>query len=166
MKQILRALLLTIFCCQSCHQKKTPEGGLTPQEALSAFQLADNFKIELVASEPMISDPVAMEADENGNMYVVEMHGYPLNKKGSGVVKLLKDTNGDGQPDKSVVFADHLGLPSGIMRWKKGILVADVPDILYLEDTNDDGNADIRQVMITGLAVTNPSTLPILLCML
>ena len=157
MKIPLSTLMLFVILMQSCTTKKSakPEG-LTPQQALPAFQLPDGFKIELVASEPMISDPVAMEVDENGNMYVVEMHGYPLDTAGSGVVKLLTDTNGDGAPDKSVVFADHLKLPTGIMKWKKGILVVDVPDILYFEDTNNDGKADVKKVMITGLALTNP----------
>lgn len=132
------------------------QGGFTPEQSLPTFQLPQGFKIELVASEPMISDPVAMEVDENGNIYVVEMHGYPLDTTGQSVIKLLTDENGDGAPDKSVVFADHLRLPTGIMKWKKGLLVVDVPDILYFEDTNNDGKADIRQVMITGLALTNP----------
>ncbi len=139
----------------SCNQHKK-NNGLGPKESLASFKIADGFKIELVASEPLVSDPVAMEADENGNIYVVEMHGYPMDTTGSGVVKLLTDMDGDGVPDKSVVFADHLHLPTGVMRWKKGILVVDVPDILYLEDTNNDGKADVRQTIITGLALTNP----------
>ncbi len=150
------ACLISIVYLLACNQQKTTTGGLTPQQSLSAFQLPAGFKIELVASEPMISDPVAMEVDENGNIYVVEMHGYPLDTTGVSIIKLLTDTNGDGAPDKSVVFADHLKLPTGIMKWKKGLLVVDVPDIIYLEDTNNDGKADIRQVMITGLALTNP----------
>ena len=151
-------ILLVISLFESCHEneKKTNNSGLTPQEALTTFRLPEGFKIELVASEPMISDPVAMEVDENGNIYVVEMHGYPLDTSGSGFIKLLTDTNGDGTPDKSTVFADHLVLPTGIMKWKKGILVVDTPDILYFEDTNGDGKSDIRQVLITGLALTNP----------
>jgi putative membrane-bound dehydrogenase-like protein len=158
MKLLLTALLLTMILLQSCTEKKSTitTGGLTPQESLATFQLPEGFKIELIASEPMISDPVAMEVDENGNIYVVEMHGYPLDTAGSGVIKLLTDTNGDGAPDKAVVFADHLRLPTGIMKWKKGILVVDVPDILFFEDTNNDGKADVRKVMITGLALTNP----------
>ncbi len=150
------AYLLLILGLHACNQKKITPGGLTPEQSLSTFQLPEGFKIELVASEPMISDPVAMEVDENGNFYVVEMHGYPLDTTGLGVIKLLTDTNGDGTPDKSSVFADHLRLPTGIMKWKKGLLVVDVPDIVYLEDTNNDGKADIKQVMITGLALTNP----------
>lgn len=151
------ALLLILIFVQSCTEKKsTTTGGLTPQEALAAFELPEGFKIELVASEPMVSDPVAMEVDEHGNMYVVEMHGYPLDTAGSGIIKLLTDTNADGLPDRAVTFADGLRLPTGIMRWKKGILVVDVPDIVYLEDSNNDGKADIKKRMLTGLALTNP----------
>lgn len=123
---------------------------------MGTFQLPDGFKIEMVASEPMISDPVAMEVDENGNMYVLELHGYPLDTSGTGKIKLLTDTNGDGIPDKSTLFADHLRLPTGIMRWKKGLIVVDVPDVLYLEDSDNDGKADIKKTMITGIALTNP----------
>ena len=140
----------------SCHVPEKKPSGLKPSDALKSFVLAPGFKIELVASEPLIADPVAMEVDEKGDIYVVEMHGYPLDTTGAGFVKQLTDTDGDGKPDKSTVFADHLRLPTGIMKWKKGFLVADVPDILYLEDTDLDGRADIKRTMLTGLALTNP----------
>ncbi|MGK2861660.1 MAG: PVC-type heme-binding CxxCH protein, partial [Chitinophagaceae bacterium] len=150
-------LLLIIISCSSCLERKSIiNQGLNPEESLATFQLAEGYKIELIASEPMISDPVAMEVDEMGNIYVVEMHGYPSDINGSGVIKLLRDTNGDGAPDDAVVFAAGLNLPTGIMKWKKGILVVDVPNILYFEDSNNDGQSDIKKVLITGLAVTNP----------
>ena len=156
MKPQLTALLLIIFCLQACNEKKITTGGLTPQQALPGFKLPDGFKIELVASEPMISDPVAMDVDEYGNMYVIELHGYPLDTAGLGKIKLLTDSDGDGIPDKSTLFADHLRMPTGIMRWKKGVIVVDVPDIIYLEDSDNDGKADIKKTMITGIALTNP----------
>ena len=157
MKKNLTALLLFLILLQACTGKKsTTTGGLSPQEALASFQLPEGFKIELVASEPLVSDPVAMEVDEKGNIYVVEMHGYPLDTAGSGVIKLLTDTNGDGSPDKATVFADHLRLPTGIMKWKKGVLVVNVPDILYFEDSDEDGKADVKKIIITGLALSNP----------
>ncbi len=145
---------LGLFACKD--HKKIVSGGIPPEQALSTFELADGFQIELIAAEPLISDPVAMDLDEQGNIYVVEMHGYPLDKSGSGVIKKLTDSNGDGRPDKSTVFADQLVLPTGIMRWKKGFLVVDVPHVLYLEDTDGDHKADIRDILITGFAVTNP----------
>ena len=57
----------------------------------TSFQIADGFKIEAFVTEPLISDPVAMEIDENGLIYVVEMHGYPLDVRGSGKIKILLD---------------------------------------------------------------------------
>ncbi|MEJ7587169.1 MAG: PVC-type heme-binding CxxCH protein [Ferruginibacter sp.] len=130
--------------------------GLPPENALATFELETGFKIELLASEPLISDPVDMEIDEYGRLYVVEMHGYPLDKSGTGVIKLLSDTNGDGRMDKSTVFAEGLTLPNSIMRWKKGVLVTDAPNLFYFEDTNADGKADIKDSVLTGFALSNP----------
>ena len=146
--------LLSLLTCFSYQQ--TPKLSPEHKKALESLQVMEGFKVELVAAEPLIADPVAMEVDEDGNMYVVEMHGYPLDVSGSGKVKLLKDTDNDGFPDKSIVFADHLKLPTGIMRWEKGIIVTDAPDVLYLEDTNNDGKADIRKKMLSGFALSNP----------
>jgi putative membrane-bound dehydrogenase-like protein len=146
--------LLTVLTFLSYHQP--PKLSTEHQKALASLQVMEGFKVEMVAAEPLIADPVAMEVDEDGNLYVVEMHGYPLDVSGSGKVKLLKDTNNDGYPDKSIVFADKLKLPTGIMRWKKGFIVTDAPDVLYLEDTNSDGKADIRKKLLTGFALSNP----------
>ncbi|MBC7892146.1 MAG: dehydrogenase, partial [Sphingobacteriaceae bacterium] len=126
------------------------------QKALDGFELAEGFKIELVAAEPLVADPVAMEIDEDGRMYVVEMHGYPLDLSGSGKIKLLKDTNGDGYPDQSVVFADSLTLPTGILRHKKGVIVTDAPNVWYLEDTDGDDRADVKRKLLSGFALSNP----------
>lgn len=135
-----------------------PSGGppYSPQQALGTFRIADGFRIELFAAEPLVSDPVAMEVDEDGRTYVVEMHGYPLDVSGTGRVVLLQDTDRDGHPDKSTTFADGLRLPTGVMRWKRGIIVTDPPDVLYFEDTNGDGKADIKRQILTGFARTNP----------
>jgi putative membrane-bound dehydrogenase-like protein len=104
----------------------------------------------------MVADPVDMEIDEYGNFYVVEMHGYPLDKSGSGKIILLKDMNSDGQMDQRTVFAEGLVLPNGILRWKKGVLVTDAPNVLYLEDSDGDGKADIRDTVLTGFSLSNP----------
>jgi putative membrane-bound dehydrogenase-like protein len=139
-----------------CKNKGTSPFSKSAEDALSTFQVADGFKIELIASEPLITSPVDMTIDENGRMYVVSMPGYPLDKSGSGKIMLLSDTDGDGKMDKSIVFADGLMLPDGIMRWKKGILVTDAPNVIYLADTTGDGRADIRDTILTGFALTNP----------
>lgn len=143
---------LLVFGCQS----KAPLEERSLENALSTFSLEEDFQIELIAGEPLVADPVAMEIDEKGRLYVVEMHGYPLDLSGSGKVKRLLDTNGDGKMDESVIFADSLLMPTGIMRWKQGLIVTDPPNVYYLEDSNGDGKADIRKTLLTGFALSNP----------
>ncbi len=151
---LLAASLL--LACQPQKAGSPPPASPELQKALDGFELADGFNIELVAAEPLIADPVAMEIDEDGRLYVVEMHGYPLDLSGSGKIKVLKDTSGDGYPDQSVVFADGLKLPTGILRYKKGVIVTDAPDVWYLEDTNGDDRADVKKKLLTGFALSNP----------
>ena len=150
--QVIALVSVLTSCTRSVNSGKGP---LEPEAALSAFEIEPGYKIELVASEPLVSDPVDMEIDEYGRLYVVELHGYPLDLSGKGKIKLLADTNGDGRMDKSTVFAENLKMPFGIMRWKKGVLVADAPEIIYLEDSTGDGKADIRKVMLNGFALSN-----------
>ncbi len=160
MNSIPKSLLIFSFSVFLLSISSNPKPALfsdvPPQEALATIRVADGFQVELVAHEPLIADPVAMEIDEYGRLYVVEMHGYPLDKSGSGNIKLLTDTDGDGKMDKSIVFADGLMLPTGVMRWKKGVIVTDAPNVLYLEDTDGDGKSDVRDTLITGFALSNP----------
>ena len=126
-------------------------------DALKTFQLESGYRIEPFIAEPAVVSPVAMDIDENGDIYVVEDRGYPLNVDGKvGRVKMLRDTNGDGIPDRVTIFADHLVLPTGVMRWKKGILVTDAPNVWYFEDTKGDGVADVKRAVLTGFPFTNP----------
>lgn len=152
----LYALFILLIGCLSCQRSVTDPMERSLENALQTFELEDGFQIELIAGEPLISDPVDMEIDEFGRMYVVEMHGYPLDLSGSGKIKLLSDTNGDGKMDQSTVFAENLVLPTGILRWKNGILVTDPPNVYYLEDSDGDGKADIKEIVLTGFAVSNP----------
>ncbi|MCO5238408.1 MAG: dehydrogenase, partial [Chitinophagaceae bacterium] len=142
----------------SCTPKKPDlsRGAVAAKDALATMQVAEGFTIEMIASEPLITSPVDMEIDEYGRMYVVEMHGYPLDKSGSGNIVMLSDTNGDGIMDKRTLFKEGLILPTGILRWKKGFLVTDSPGIYYLEDSDGDGKADIMDTVLTGFALTNP----------
>jgi putative membrane-bound dehydrogenase-like protein len=143
------ALLFSVWECG----KNDSSGSEDP---LSTFEIEQGFKIELIASEPLIGDPVDMEIDENGTLYVVEMPGYPLDKTGSGKIKTLKDTDGDGKMDQSTTFAEGLVLPNSVMRWKDGIMVTDAPNVLYFEDGDGDGKAEIRDTLLTGFALSNP----------
>lgn len=142
----------------SCNQNKIDyeNGAVSPDKGLATYEVVDGFQMELFVSEPLISDPVDMTVDENGLMYVVEMSGYPLDKSHTGKIKILKDNDGDGIMDESILFADELMFPNGVMPWKNGIMVTDAPYVLYLEDVDGDGRADIRDTILTGFSLSNP----------
>src|SRR3954469_22983701 len=127
------------------------KGPLTPKEEQATFKLPKGFSIELAASEPQVVDPVAMAFDERGRIFVCEMRGYPNGGIGtgtitSGKIKLLEDRDGDGNYETSTTFYEGLRFPMSVLPWKKGVLVAVAPDIIYLEDTTGSGKADRKTV--------------------
>ncbi len=127
-----------------------------PKDAHKTFKLAPGFKIELVASEPAIRSPVAVDFDEDGRMYVAEFpeynqHGNPKFKE-RGAIKLLEDTDNDGVYDKVTTFADNLDSPVALCCWDGGVFVGAVPHIWYLKDTKGTGKADVRKIIYTGFA--------------
>jgi putative membrane-bound dehydrogenase-like protein len=144
-----------------------------PAQALATFHLERGFRLELVASEPLVASPVDACFDENGRMYVAEMRDYPFSweptklnprgggKKDAGVIRLLEDTNGDGKFDKSTVFADKLTWPTSVCCFQGGVFVLAPPHLWYLKDTDGDGVADVRKIIFSGFlrdnvqAVTN-----------
>ena len=131
----------------------------SPAEALAGFRTKADMAIELVASEPQIVDPVAIDWSADGRLWVVEMHDYPSGMDGKykpgGRVKVLTDRDGDGKYEGSILFLDGLPFPTGIMAWKRGALICAAPDILYAEDTNGDGQADFVRTNFTGFATHN-----------
>lgn len=132
---------------------------LSPEEALEAFTVRPGFEVELVASEPVVVDPVAMNWDEGGNLWVVEMRDYPLGIDGKGkpggVIKKLQDRDGDGHYEDSTLFLEGVTYPTGVFPWRKGVLYTATPDIVYAEDTDGDGRAETREVLFTGFRPGN-----------
>lgn len=147
----------------------------SPQESLKALHVKPGFEARLVAAEPLVQDPVFIDWDAKGRMWVVEMGDYPFapgekTKDGSvgqekvsdlqtGRVKILEDTNGDGVYDKSTLFLDGLKHPTGLAHWKNGVFIANIPDIFYAEDTDGDGKCDKRETWYTGFTAGNPQHL-------
>ncbi|MBM3804259.1 MAG: c-type cytochrome [Acidimicrobiia bacterium] len=143
-----------------CHQRQSEPAALSPQDALTSFRLSDDFRIELFACEPYVLSPVEMVFDENGRIYVAEMLDYPEDpppgKPARSRIRLLEDRDGDGRVDHAVVFADRVLEVSGLQPWKGGLIVTSAPDILFMKDTNGDGQADERRVLYTGFPKVNP----------
>ncbi|NQV29200.1 MAG: c-type cytochrome [Rhodopirellula sp.] len=126
----------------------------SPAESQAMLEVQNGFRMELVAAEPLVHDPVAVAFDEDGRMYVVELPPYNSyvveGFKTKGSIRVLEDTNDDGVYDKSVLFASDLTYPTAIACWAGGVFVGDAPDLLYLKDTTGDGQADQRTVVFTG----------------
>ena len=131
----------------------------SPAEAVKLFETQAGFRMELVAHEPDVTDPVAACFDENGGMYVAEMIDYPYRPKEGqtplGRVRYLQDTDDDGIYDKSSIFAEHIAWPTGVVCWKGGVFVAAAPDIWYLKDEDGDHRADVRKKIYTGFGDRN-----------
>jgi hypothetical protein len=75
--------------------------------------------------------------------------------KPGGRVKFLSDTNNDGRYDKATLFLEGIPFPTGITAWRKGVLVCAAPDILYAEDTDGDGKADVVKKLYSGFYTDN-----------
>ena len=129
---------------------------MSPAESLANTEVADGFRMELVASEPDVVSPVAMAFDEAGRLFVVEMIDYSeKDKEHLGRIRLLTDKDGDGRYETSQVFAEKLSWPTAICCYDGGVFIGDAPDILYCKDTDGDGKADVRQVIYTGFGRSN-----------
>ncbi len=130
--------------------------GKSVAEALASMRIHRGFSLEVAAAEPEIADPVAVDEDENGGLYVVEMRGYPFpEKKPTGGVRRLEDRDGDGRYETSRSFLDGLSWPTSVLAYDGGVFIAAAPDILYAKDRDGDGIADLHTRIYTGFGTQN-----------
>lgn len=125
-----------------------PAPPLTPSEALKTFKLPAGFRIELVASEPLVEMPVAIAFDPDGRIWVLEMRGFMPNVVGLGEqeavgrVVTLEDLDSDGRMDKKKIFLEGLIMPRALALVRDGVLVAEPPKLWFCRDANGDGKSD------------------------
>ncbi len=130
-----------------------PSPALSPEEEQKSFLLAPGMKIELVASEPLVQEPVVIQFDRKGRLWVVEMRSFMQDIDGTneeapiGRVSVLLDDDGDGQMDRSIVFADSLVLPRSIAFVKAGVLIAEDEPLWLYQDMDGDLIADKRTLV-------------------
>ena len=135
--------------------RKTPAKApvLTAEEELKTFSLPPGYHAQLVAKEPLVVDPIAIEFDADGRLWVLEMPGFmseanamnsrePVND-----VVVLEDTDGDGVMDKRTVFADKLVLPRSLKVLEHGVLVGEPPNLWLMKDTDGDLKADTKELV-------------------
>ncbi|MEO1529280.1 MAG: PVC-type heme-binding CxxCH protein, partial [Planctomycetota bacterium] len=128
---------------------------LSPKDAQRSFEVANGFRVELVAAEPLVVDPVAFCFDERGRLIVVEMRGYSERAESkTGRVRRLTDTDADGLMDQAETLIEGLEWPTAVACWGEGIVIGVAPDILYLP-LSEEGEHGPAEVLFSGFGKTN-----------
>ncbi len=137
-----------------------PSPAKSPSEELATFQVEPGFKVQLVAAEPMVQEPVALSFDADGRLWVVEMRGFmpDIDGKGetlpSGRISILEDSDGDGAMDKSTLYLDSLVMPRSLGLIKGGALVAHSKALWLTQDLDGDLRAD-SQILLDSTYAKN-----------
>lgn len=151
---------LTIAVVAAQEPPAIPQPGpLTPEQSLRAAHVHQGFTLELVAAEPLVADPVAIDWGPDGRLWVAEMADYPYGSDGKGRpggrIRFLEDTNGDGRYDRSTVFLDEVSFPTAVAPWRDGVLVTAAPELFFAKDTDGDGRADLKELLFQGFIEGN-----------
>lgn len=134
-----------------------PNSPVTPKESLKWLEMEAGYRVDLVAAEPQIVDPVSMRIDRLGRMWVVEMGDYPnKDNEPKGRIVVLQDSDEDNYYETSTVFADKLLFATGVQPWQDGAIVTVEGQLLMLRDTDGDLRADKTEVWLDGFATGNP----------
>jgi putative membrane-bound dehydrogenase-like protein len=132
---------------------------MSPSESMKVTHVREGYELQLVAAEPLVVDPVAIDWGPDGKLWVAEMADYPSgmdnNGKPGGRVRFLEDSDSDGQYDRSTVFLEDVSFPTGVMAWGNGVLVTAAPELFYAQDTDGDGRADVRRTLYSGFLEGN-----------
>ena len=164
---LLTASMISLWSCQEkkyrdeIYEKPKIHGNpeirnLSPEESLKKMYLPKGYRIELVATEPMINEPVAIAWDGNGKMYVAQMMTYMQDIDGGhedepwSRISVLEDSNGDGTMDKSSVFIDSMVLPRIMLPLDDRVIVGETYNrsLYSYRDTNGDGTADEKIILL------------------
>ena len=136
---------------------------LEPEESRQHAITPKGFQVTLFASEPLLKGkPLAQAFDADGTLSVAESVDYPNDLveppkedptaeiAGHDRIVTLIDSDGDGQADRRTVFAENLSIPTSMLAYDGGLIVAQAPHMLFLKDTDGDGKADLRKVLFSG----------------
>ena len=151
------SLSLIVFSCKPSFNE--------PQISLEDYKVEEGFELEMVASEPLLTAPVAIDFDTKGRIWVAEMAGFMVNLEGdgedlpSGSIKILEDLDNDGIMDHSKTFLDSLVMPRALALVYGGLLYAESPNLYFVEIKDD---KPVNRVLVDSLYATvgNPEHQP------
>jgi putative membrane-bound dehydrogenase-like protein len=173
-----RLLFLIFIVCGLCSTAYCQ--GLTPQQSLAKMKVPEGFVLELVAAEPLVRQPVTIDFDDRGRLWVIQYLQYPNpnglkrvsvdrysrtrydrvpeppphGPRGDDRITILEDTDGDGRIDREHDFVDGLNLATGMAFGHGGLFVLNVPYLLFYPDRNRDDIPDSDpEVLLTGFGM-------------
>lgn len=133
---------------------------LSPQEAVEAMTLKEGYQVNVFASEPMITQPMAFCWDDKGRMWIAENRDYEsrqdgFSNSGDSRILILEDTDRDGVVDSRKVFLEGIPFPSAIAVGHGGLFLGAPPNLLFVPDKNNDDKADTSdmKVLLTGWGI-------------
>ncbi|MCB9941758.1 MAG: c-type cytochrome [Planctomycetaceae bacterium] len=124
-----------------------------PEIERSSFIVADGFEVNLYAADPLIAKPIQMNFDAEGRLWVASSSVYPQIMPGQPAddkILILEDKDQDGTAETTSVFADGLLIPTGVIPGDGGAYVVNSTELLHLSDTDNDGKADRRKIVLSG----------------
>ena len=150
-------LSLTVISCKPSYDE--------PRISLEDYRVEEGFELEMVASEPLLIAPVAIDFDSKGRIWVAEMPGFMVNLEGdgedlpSGAIKILEDLDNDGIMDHAKTFLDSLVMPRALALVYGGLLYAESPNLWFVEIKDD---KPTNRVLVDSLYATvgNPEHQP------
>ncbi len=124
-----------------------------PELERRSFQVADGLEVNLYAADPLLAKPIHINFDAQGRLWVASSEVYPHVKPGQEAddkILVLEDADGDGRAEKTTIFAAGLLIPTGVEPGDGGAYVANSTELVHFRDTDGDGKADTRRVMLSG----------------
>lgn len=151
---MLRALCYAALLTPLMAEPPEMAEGLTPAQAVERMKAPEGFRVDLIAGEPEVVQPIALCFDRRGRLWVAEGLTYPTRApegQGQDRILILEDTDGDGTYDSRKVFAEGLNLVSGLEVGFGGVFVGAAPYLLFIPDANGDDKPDgAPQVLLDG----------------
>lgn len=125
--------------------------GLSPIDAAKAMTVPEGFKVDLIAGEPDVVQPIGFAIDDKGRLWVAEAYSYPHRLPGEKAhdrILIFEDKDGDGKFETRKVFIENLNLVSGIEVGFGGVWVGAAPEFLFIPDKNGDDKPDGPPVVL------------------
>ena len=135
-----------LFSCQNSYDENQP--------SLNSYKIEDGFQLEVVAAEPLLKAPVAIDFDAKGRIWVAQMPGYMNDMKGSdeeapvGSIRILEDLDKDGIADHTTIFLDSLVMPRALAHVYGGLLYAEPPNLWFVEI---EGDKPVNPVLVDSI---------------